>query len=99
MKILWGRGSQNMEAPVLLIKIIFLSLMISYNNQRDVYKLTFRDFRETKISTKSVDSVYVLWRPRGYLPGRSHLNHALFPFHQHNYSMIAFADKLAVKLH
>jgi hypothetical protein len=37
--------------------------LISYDNLK--YKVTFRDFREANVSIKSVDSISVLWRPRG----------------------------------
>jgi hypothetical protein len=43
-----------------------------YNNEK--YKLAFRDFGEADVSIKSVDSISVLWRSWGDLPGCSPLN-------------------------
>jgi hypothetical protein len=52
--------------------IVFLFLIITKNT-----KLTCRDLRDANISIKSVDSISVLWRPRGDHPCRSPLNPAL----------------------
>jgi hypothetical protein len=46
----------------------YFSFLIFYDNYK--YKLTFCDFRETNVSIKYVDSISVLWWPRGDRPGR-----------------------------
>jgi hypothetical protein len=44
-----------------------IAVVVSNNNYK--YKLTSRDFREANVALKSVDSIYVLWRPWGDSPG------------------------------
>jgi hypothetical protein len=39
-----------------------------------MFKLIFRDFRETNVSVESVDTISVLWMARGESLGRSHSN-------------------------
>jgi hypothetical protein len=75
------RGSKSVEAPVnnkfRLGRYIFF-VLISYNNQK--YKLTTREFRKVIVSVKSMNFIYVLWRPRGQRLCRSSLNLALVSY-------------------
>jgi hypothetical protein len=48
--------------------------VIDYSRASDA---NVRDFREANVSLKSVDSIYVLWRPRGDRRSYSLLNRAL----------------------
>jgi hypothetical protein len=77
---LWeAQDKQNMEAFISNTKLRlrqFLSFVyISYNRYN--YKQAFRDCGEAGISVKSVNSISILWRPWGKLPGRCPLNSAL----------------------
>jgi hypothetical protein len=46
---------------------------------------TFRDFKDANVSVRSVDSILVLWRPRGDHPGRSPLYPVLFIIYKTSY--------------
>jgi hypothetical protein len=50
---------------------------VSFLYELKKYKFTVRDFREENISIKSLDSISVLWRPRGDSPDHCPLNAAL----------------------
>jgi hypothetical protein len=65
------------RAEFIITKLGYVSslLRISHNNQK--YDLIFRDFRERNVSIKSVDSLPVLWRPKGNRPSRFFLNPTL----------------------
>jgi hypothetical protein len=64
--VMGAQGNQNVEAPNSnKKKVMTIFVLISYTNWK--YKLTSRDFRETIVSVKSVDSVSPLRRPHSPL--------------------------------
>jgi hypothetical protein len=79
---LWGGGAIKMRRPISVKTNLryasFVVDVISYTNSK--YNLTFRDLGEANVSIKSVDSISVLWRPRGDRRGRSPFNPALTSF-------------------
>jgi hypothetical protein len=69
--VVGARGNQNVEAPnrnnkFRLRQFFFL---FSFLIIRTKFQVMFRDFREADISIKHVDSISVLWGPRGDRPG------------------------------
>jgi hypothetical protein len=57
------------------VGVVFSPLHICYvDDYSRASDANFRDFREANVSLKSVDSIRVLWRPRGDLRSRTLLN-------------------------
>jgi hypothetical protein len=52
------------------------TFMIIFFCTQKTKKITLSEFRKENVSVQFVDSISVLWRTRGYHPGRSSINSA-----------------------